>query len=161
MVMQWFVTLIFDLTPLKCKYFAPSLCLENNYTLLRLLILDEPTVGVDPVLRAKLWKHLLELVKTDDVTILITTHYIEEARQVSARIVYTLHNLGGILTHPLPQADIVGLMRDGALLAEAAPDELMARYHKNTLEDVFLELCRRQPLNEDANKCVLYRCERV
>ena len=54
----------------------------------RLLILDEPTVGVDPVLRAKLWKHLLKLVQTDKVTILITTHYIEEARQVNVMIVY-------------------------------------------------------------------------
>ena len=46
-------------------------------------------------------------------------------------------------------------MRDGALLAEAAPDELMARYHKNTLEDVFLELCRRQPpTSEDAKPYV-------
>ena len=85
-----------------------------------LLILDEPTVGVDALLRAKLWHYLLELVKTEDVTILITTHYIEEARQ----------------------ADIVGLMRDGRLLAEAAPSELLARYRKDTLEDVFLELCR-------------------
>ena len=57
----------------------------------RLLILDEPTVGVDPVLRAKLWKHLLELVKTDNVTILITTHYIEEARQVGVAIVMLFH----------------------------------------------------------------------
>ena len=48
-----------------------------------LLILDEPTVGVDALLRAKLWHYLLELVRTEDVTILITTHYIEEARQVS------------------------------------------------------------------------------
>ena len=60
--------------------------------------MDEPTVGVDPVLRAKLWKHLLELVKTDDVTILITTHYIEEARQVSVMIVYTLHSLGALFS---------------------------------------------------------------
>jgi ABC-type uncharacterized transport system ATPase subunit len=45
-----------------------------------LLILDEPTVGVDPVLRAKLWQHLKSLVETEGVTILITTHYIEEAR---------------------------------------------------------------------------------
>jgi ABC-type Mn2+/Zn2+ transport system ATPase subunit len=63
----------------------------------QLLILDEPTVwgwscvsechavqvGVDALLRAKLWEYLLRLVKVEDVTILITTHYIEEARQVS------------------------------------------------------------------------------
>jgi ABC-type multidrug transport system ATPase subunit len=45
-----------------------------------LLILDEPTVGLDPVLRAKLWQHLRDLIDKEGVTILITTHYIEEAR---------------------------------------------------------------------------------
>ena len=40
-------------------------------------------------------------------------------------------------------------MRDGKLLAEAAPDVLLQRYHKNTLEDVFLELCRKNPSRED------------
>ena len=95
-----------------------------------LLILDEPTVGVDALLRAKLWHYLLELVKTEDVTILITTHYIEEARQ----------------------ADIVGLMRDGRLLAEAAPSELLARYNKHSLEAVFLELCRNHTTLDDENR---------
>ena len=40
------------------------------------------------------------------------------------------------------QADIVGLMRDGKLLAESSPEELMSRYNKQSLEAVFLELCR-------------------
>uniref|UniRef100_A0A3P9QD29 ABC transporter G family member 23-like n=1 Tax=Poecilia reticulata TaxID=8081 RepID=A0A3P9QD29_POERE len=48
-----------------------------------LLILDEPTVGVDPVLRAKIWQHLVEIVKTGKVSVIITTHYIEEARQAN------------------------------------------------------------------------------
>ena len=68
-----------------------------------LLILDEPTVyckprvfslslissqvGVDPVLRAKLWHHMRELVTNDGVSILITTHYIEEARCVDKLLV--------------------------------------------------------------------------
>ena len=47
-----------------------------------LLILDEPTVGVDPLLRAKLWEHLVQLAQQTGVSIIITTHYIEEARQV-------------------------------------------------------------------------------
>lgn len=55
-----------------------------------LLVLDEPTVGVDPLLRLKIWDHLREIAGTG-VTVIITTHYIEEARQ----------------------ADKVGLMRDG------------------------------------------------
>uniref|UniRef100_A0A3P8RB70 ABC transporter domain-containing protein n=1 Tax=Astatotilapia calliptera TaxID=8154 RepID=A0A3P8RB70_ASTCA len=54
-----------------------------------LLILDEPTVGVDPVLRSKIWHHLVEIVKTGKVSVIITTHYIEEARQANVVIAVT------------------------------------------------------------------------
>ncbi|XP_048864496.1 ABC transporter G family member 23 isoform X2 [Brienomyrus brachyistius] len=84
-----------------------------------LLILDEPTVGVDPVLRAKIWQHLVEIVKDGQVSVIITTHYIEEAGQ----------------------AHVVGLMRNGRLLAEAPPDALMKQHSVTTLEAVFLQLC--------------------
>lgn len=46
-----------------------------------LLILDEPTVGVDPLLRESIWNHLVKLVTTGNTTVIITTHYVEEARQ--------------------------------------------------------------------------------
>ena len=59
-----------------------------------LLILDEPTVGVDPMLRQNIWNHLTRLSTENKKTILITTHYIEEAKQ----------------------AHYVGLMRQGKLL---------------------------------------------
>ncbi|XP_069035992.1 ABC transporter G family member 20 isoform X2 [Lepisosteus oculatus] len=84
-----------------------------------LLILDEPTVGVDPVLRAKIWQHLVEIVKDGQVSVIITTHYIEEARQAS----------------------VVGLMRHGRLLAEAPPDVVMRQHCAVTLESAFLQLC--------------------
>jgi len=84
-----------------------------------LLILDEPTVGVDPMLRQNIWNHLLRLCQEQKKTILITTHYIEEARQ----------------------AHYVGLMRHGCLLAEDSPNQLMTIYGLNSLEDVFLRLC--------------------
>uniref|UniRef100_A0A3Q3EUY2 ABC transporter G family member 23-like n=1 Tax=Labrus bergylta TaxID=56723 RepID=A0A3Q3EUY2_9LABR len=83
-----------------------------------LLILDEPTVGVDPVLRAKIWQHLVEIVKTGKVSVIITTHYIEEARQ----------------------ANVVGLMRNGCLLAEGPPEAVMKQH--STLEQAFLQLCQ-------------------
>jgi ABC-2 type transport system ATP-binding protein len=60
-----------------------------------ILILDEPTIGIDPLIRAKLWDHLKGLT-TQGVTIIITTHYIEDARL----------------------ADAVGLMRRGMILEE-------------------------------------------
>ncbi|KAL7861589.1 hypothetical protein SRHO_G00130300 [Serrasalmus rhombeus] len=85
----------------------------------QLLILDEPTVGVDPVLRAKIWQHLVEIVRGGQVSVIITTHYIEEARQ----------------------ANTVGLMRNGRLLAEANPEAVMKQHNAATLESAFLQLC--------------------
>ncbi|XP_043992358.1 ABC transporter G family member 23 isoform X1 [Gambusia affinis] len=90
-----------------------------------LLILDEPTVGVDPVLRAKIWQHLVEIVKTGRVSVIITTHYIEEARQ----------------------ANVVGLMRNGYLLAEGPPDAVMKQHSATTLEHAFLQLCESSDQN--------------
>ncbi|KAJ3610000.1 hypothetical protein NHX12_022094 [Muraenolepis orangiensis] len=90
----------------------------------QLLILDEPTVGVDPVLRAKIWQHLVEIVKTGKVSVIVTTHYIEEARQ----------------------ANVVGLMRNGHLLAEGPPEDLMKQHNASTLEHAFLQLCQTSDL---------------
>ncbi|XP_037530537.1 ABC transporter G family member 23 [Nematolebias whitei] len=90
-----------------------------------LLILDEPTVGVDPVLRSKIWQHLVEIVKTGKVSVIITTHYIEEARQ----------------------AHVVGLMRNGHLLAEGPPDAVMKQHSATTLEHAFLQLCQSSDQN--------------
>ncbi|CAF1059337.1 unnamed protein product [Rotaria sp. Silwood1] len=85
----------------------------------QLLILDEPTVGVDPLLREKIWSHLIYLSQTSKTTIMITTHYIEEARK----------------------ANRVGLMRSGRILAEDEPNHLLNQYNETSLENVFLQLC--------------------
>ncbi|CAH0721324.1 unnamed protein product, partial [Brenthis ino] len=87
-----------------------------------LLILDEPTVGVDPLLRQSIWTHLVRITSSGDKTVIITTHYIEEARQ----------------------AHCIGLMRSGRLLAEESPQALLTMYSCVSLEDVFLKLSRRQ-----------------
>ncbi|CAG9569104.1 unnamed protein product [Danaus chrysippus] len=87
-----------------------------------LLILDEPTVGVDPLLRQSIWTHLVRITSSGDKTVIITTHYIEEARQ----------------------AHCIGLMRSGRLLAEESPQALLHMYSCVSLEDVFLKLSRRQ-----------------
>ncbi|KAL6445738.1 hypothetical protein ACFW04_000898 [Cataglyphis niger] len=89
-----------------------------------LLILDEPTVGVDPVLRQNIWDHLVHITKDGNKTIIITTHYIEETRQ----------------------AGIIGLMRSGKFLAEESPRKLMEMHRLDTLEEVFLKLSKRQNL---------------
>lgn len=85
-----------------------------------LLILDEPTVGVDPVLRQVIWDYLVLLSTKEQLSIIITTHYIEEARA----------------------ANVCGLMRQGKLLVEESPDFLMEKYKCPTLEAVFLQLSR-------------------
>ncbi|XP_067007498.2 ABC transporter G family member 23 [Anabrus simplex] len=87
-----------------------------------LLILDEPTVGLDPELRHTIWEHLTSLTLDHKVTVIITTHYIEEARQ----------------------AHMIGLMRQGRLLAESSPQSLLDFYKCSSLEEVFLKLSIRQ-----------------
>ncbi|XP_017303848.1 ABC transporter G family member 20-like [Diaphorina citri] len=86
-----------------------------------LVILDEPTSGLDPMLAHYFWQYL-QRMSSNGQTIIITTHYIEEARQ----------------------ANVVGLMRKGVLLAEKSPEELIASYGVDSLEEVFLRLCHQQ-----------------
>ncbi|XP_045780633.1 ABC transporter G family member 20-like isoform X1 [Maniola jurtina] len=86
-----------------------------------LLILDEPTVGLDPVLRERIWEFLSEQARKG-TTVIITTHYIDETKQ----------------------AHKIGLLRDGQLLDEDTPDEILRRYDCNTLEDAFLKMALRQ-----------------
>lgn len=86
-----------------------------------LLLLDEPTVGVDPQLRAKIWKHLRTLA-AQGTTILITTHYIAEA----------------------VEADEVAFMRSGRILKQGPPLDVMNELRCSSLEDAFLKLCSLQ-----------------
>lgn len=83
----------------------------------RLLVLDEPTIGLDPVARADVWDRLLDLREKLGTTILITTHYMEEADEL---------------------CDRVALIHRGELRAVGAPDALKQGLSKTaTLEDVF------------------------
>ncbi|XP_072165912.1 ABC transporter G family member 23-like [Diadema setosum] len=95
------------------------------------LILDEPTVGVDPLLRERIWDYLLKFASEGRTTIIITTHYIEEARS----------------------ADMVGLMRNGKILSEDSPKVLLERHNLPTLESVFLQLCMADVRPDDAQAC--------
>ncbi len=66
-----------------------------------LLLLDEPTVGVDPVSRRELWQIIDRLVEEEQITVLLSTAYMDEAER--CRYVYVLHN-GYVLSHGEPQA---------------------------------------------------------
>lgn len=84
-----------------------------------LVFLDEPTVGVDPELRAGFWGYFSRL-KEAGKTIVLTTHYMDEA----------------------VRCDVVGMMRQGVLIAEGEPAALMERTGTTGLEDAFLAFAR-------------------
>jgi ABC-2 type transport system ATP-binding protein len=91
----------------------------------RLLILDEPTAGVDVELRLELW-HYVQRINAEGTTILLTTHYLEEADQLCDRIAF----IGG-----------------GEIVATGTSGELAARYGVASLEDAYLELVGRKELS--------------
>lgn len=90
----------------------------------KLLILDEPTAGVDVELRLELWKYM-QKVNKEGTTILLTTHYIEEAE--------------GLCDH-------IALINKGQIVDQGTPDELKKRFKKKTLEDVYLHVIGREEL---------------
>ena len=82
-----------------------------------ILLFDEATVGVDPVLRAYFWNYFRKL-RDAGKTILITSHVMDEAEK----------------------ADRIGLMREGVLIEEGTPSELKQKYSTSTIEEIFLRL---------------------
>jgi ABC-2 type transport system ATP-binding protein len=84
-----------------------------------LLVLDEPTVGLDPVLREELWSTFRSLAEAG-TTLLVSSHVMDEASR----------------------CDRLLLMRDGALIADDAPEALLARTSSTDLEQAFLSLVR-------------------
>lgn len=86
----------------------------------RLLLLDEPTVGVDPQLRVQFWEHFREMAAAG-TTILVSSHVMDEAERCQR----------------------LGLIRFGKLLAEGSPNEVRAAAGTNNLEEAFLKLSGR------------------
>jgi len=83
-----------------------------------LVVLDEPTTGLDPQARIAVWR-LLEGLRSQGVTLLITTHYMEEAERICDQLV---------------------IMDGGRIVSEGAPNELLQRYDERNLEGVFLQV---------------------
>lgn len=80
------------------------------------LILDEPTVGIDPELRLSIWNELIRLKEEEHKTIIVTTHVMDEAER----------------------CDCLAMIRDGKILTSGSPKELKNNYKVASLEDVFL-----------------------
>jgi lipooligosaccharide transport system ATP-binding protein len=81
----------------------------------RLLLLDEPTVGLDPQIRTELWS-LIDALRSRGKTILMSTHYIEEAERL---------------------ADEVALMAEGKVISRGKPSELVAQHAGRETAEVY------------------------
>ena len=84
------------------------------------IILDEPTVGLDPHIRRNLWDFIKGL-KQDGITVLLTTHYLDEAEKLSDRVC---------------------ILAKGQIKLIDTPDKLMSDFKQKNLEDVFIELLK-------------------
>ncbi|KDN10074.1 ribosome-associated ATPase/putative transporter RbbA [Gilliamella sp. Imp1-1] len=82
----------------------------------QILILDEPTSGVDPIARDDFWRLIIELSRKDKVTVFITTHFMNEAAR----------------------CDRISLMHAGKVLASDTPDHIISSKHAKTLEEAFI-----------------------
>jgi ABC-2 type transport system ATP-binding protein len=87
-----------------------------------IVFLDEPTVGMDARARRRTWEHIGSL-KEQGKTVILTTHYIEEAQALSDR---------------------VGIIDYGELIALGTPEELMEKHEARDLEGVFLKITGRR-----------------
>lgn len=83
----------------------------------KILILDEPTVGIDPKLRLSIWNELNKL-KLNGKSIIITTHVMDEAQR----------------------CDKLALIRNGKIIANGTPSKLKDEFKVGTIEDIFLKI---------------------
>ena len=86
----------------------------------RLLLLDEPTVGIDPILRKEIWNEF-RILAQGGATILVTTHVMDEAEK----------------------CDQLAMIRGGRILATGSPGDIQARSQTSSLEEAFLYYGRR------------------
>jgi ABC-2 type transport system ATP-binding protein len=98
---------------------ALAIAMVNNP---EIAFLDEPTVGLDPVLRREFWIYFREIAQQYGSTILVTTHYLNEAMW----------------------ADRVGVMRHGNLIAVDTPENLLERTKQKNMEDMFFSLIKEE-----------------
>jgi len=95
-----------------------------------ILFLDEPTLGLDPQTRAKMWEHIMELNKTKQMTVFLTTHYIEEAEKM---------------------ADRVAIIDKGKILVNSTTEDIKNKTQTKSLEEAFLSLTGREIRSENVS----------
>lgn len=92
----------------------------------KILMLDEPTVGIDPLLRKEIWSELKRL-KNEGVTIIITTHVMDEALK----------------------CDRISMMREGQVISSGTPQQIMQQANTNDIESAFIYFSKGGSDNEN------------
>jgi ABC-type multidrug transport system ATPase subunit len=95
-----------------------------------LLLLDEPTVGIDPMIRNMIWSYLEELTQLKGVTVLVSTHYVDEAKK----------------------SNQIGFMKNGVNLIESSPQRIMQVCETTNLNEAFVKLCERKETISEIQK---------
>jgi ABC-2 type transport system ATP-binding protein len=106
-----------DAADRKCKTYSGGMkrrleLARALMTVPKVLFLDEPTLGLDPSGRSQIWEYIRSLVKETGLTVLLTTHYLDEAQQL---------------------ADRVGILDRGRLAAEGKPEKLIDELGADTI----------------------------
>jgi len=96
----------------------------------KIIFLDEPTLGLDPQTRNQLWTHVKKLNEEEQVTVFLTTHYMEEAERI---------------------AHCIAIMDHGKIIAQGTPDELKKQTATGSLEQAFLALTGNTIREEEAS----------
>jgi ABC-2 type transport system ATP-binding protein len=106
----------------------------------KILFLDEPTLGLDPQTRNRMWEYLLNMNREEGITVFFTTHYMEEAEKNANRI---------------------AVIDNGRIIAEGSADELKRRTSTTSLEEAFLQLTGRAIREEHADPSARMRLHHV
>jgi ABC-2 type transport system ATP-binding protein len=102
----------------------------------QVLFLDEPTLGLDTQTRNLLWEHVRRLNKTEDMTVFLTTHYLEEAELVADRI--------AVIDH-------------GNIIASGTTRQLLAQTGTKSLEAAYLKLTGKSLRDEEVGANEAFR----
>jgi ABC-2 type transport system ATP-binding protein len=105
----------------------------------KILFLDEPTLGLDPQTRSLIWNYIKGLNQSEETTIFLTTHYMEEAERVAHRI--------AIIDH-------------GKLIVQGTPDDLKTQTGTNSLEGAFISLTGRDIRDDEPSNLEHMRMRR-
>ncbi len=102
----------------------------------KLLFLDEPTLGLDPQTREKIWEYIQNLMKTEDITVLLTTHYMDEADKLCDKI--AIFDKGSVITTNSPLNLKRELKADTITLTVDNPDKFRDKAQNlDFIKDIF------------------------